>query len=43
MFGNISGKKFDTYERDLPKYDRENFILDYFSTDWKEFNQIVFR
>ena len=31
MFGNILGNKSNIYERDW----RENFILDYFSVDWK--------
>ena len=35
MFGNISGNKSNTYERDWSKFDRENFILDYFSIDWE--------
>ena len=33
MFGNISGNKSNIYERDWSKFDRENFILDYFSVD----------
>ena len=32
-FGNISGNKFNIYEQDWFKFDRENFILDYFSVD----------
>ena len=35
MFGNISGNKSNIYERDRRKFDRENFILDYFSADWE--------
>ena len=35
MFGNISGNKSKIYERDWSKFDRENFILDYFSGDWE--------
>ena len=35
MFGNISGNKSKIYERDWSKFDRENFILDYFSADWE--------
>ena len=31
MFGNIPGNKSNIYERDWPKFDRENFILNYFS------------
>ena len=33
MFGNISGNKSKIYERDWSKFDRENFILDYFSVN----------
>ena len=36
MFGNISGNKSKIYETDLSKFDRENFILDYFFVDWKD-------
>ena len=35
MFGNISGNKSRIYERDWSKFDRESFILDYFSVDWE--------
>ena len=35
MFGNISGNKLKIFERDWSKFDRENFILDYFSVDWE--------
>ena len=35
MFGNTSGNKSKIYERDWSKFDRENFILDYFSVDWE--------
>ena len=35
MFGNNSGNKSKIYERDWSKFDRENFILDYFSVDWE--------
>ena len=36
MFGNI--KRIDSYiyERDCCKFDRENFLLDYFSIDWED-------
>ena len=37
MFGNITGSKSNIYERDWSKFDRENFILDYFSVDWEDF------
>ena len=40
MFGNISGNKFNIYERDWSKFDRENFILDYFSVDWEDLLKI---
>ena len=35
MFGNILGNKSNIYERDWSKFDREKFILDYFSVDWE--------
>ena len=40
MFGNISGNKSNIYEWDRSKFDRENFILDYFSVDWKDLLRI---
>ena len=40
MFGNISGNKSNIYERDWSKFDRENFILDYFSVDWDDLLEI---
>ena len=33
MFGNMSGNKHNIYERDCVKFDRKNFILDYFFVD----------
>ena len=33
MFSNVSGNKFNIYKRDWSKFDRENFILDYFLVD----------
>ena len=33
MFGDNSGNKSNIYERDWSKFDRENFILDYFFVD----------
>ena len=36
MFGNIPSNKSNIYERDWSKFDRENFILDYFSIDWED-------
>ena len=35
MFRNISSNKSNIYEKDWSKFDRENFILDYFSADWE--------
>ena len=35
MFGNIPGNKSNIYERHWSKFNRENFILDYFSADWE--------
>ena len=40
IFGNISGNKSNIYERDWPKFDREKFILDYFSVDWEDLLKI---
>ena len=40
FFGNISGNKLNIYERDWSKFDRENFILDYFSVDWEDLLKI---
>ena len=40
MFGNIPGSKSNIYERDWSKFDRENFILDYFSVDWEDLLKI---
>ena len=40
IFDNISGNKYNFYKRDWSKYDRENFILDYFSVDWKDLLKI---
>ena len=40
MFCNILGNKSRIYERDLPKFDGENFILDYFSLDWEDLFKI---
>ena len=40
MFGNISGNKSNIYEREWSKFDRENFILDYFSVDWEDLLKI---
>ena len=35
MFDNALGNKSNIHERDWSKFDRENFILDYFSVDWE--------
>ena len=40
MVGNISGNKSNIYERDWSKFNRENFILDYFSADWEDLLKI---
>ena len=40
VFANISGNKSNIYERDWSKLDQENFILDYFSVDWKDLLKI---
>ena len=36
MFGNIPCNKSNIYERDRSKFDRENFIIDYFSVEWED-------
>ena len=36
MFGNIPSNKSNIYERDWSKFDRENFILDYFTVNWED-------
>ena len=36
MIGNIPGNKSNIYERDWSKFDRKNFILDYFSVEWED-------
>ena len=40
MFGNIPGNKFNIDERDWSKFDRENFILKYFSVEWEDLLKI---
>ena len=40
MFGNIIGNKLNIYERGWSKFDQENFILNYFCVDWKDFLKI---
>ena len=36
IFSNPPSNKSNIYERDWSNFDQENFILDYFSTDWNE-------
>ena len=36
MFANILGNKSKIYERYWFKFDRENFVPDYFSVDWED-------
>ena len=40
IFGNILGNKYNIYERNWSKFDRENFILHYFSVDWEDLLKI---
>ena len=40
MFGNIPGNKFNIYEQEWSKFDRENFILNYFSVEWEDLLKI---
>ena len=40
MFSNIIGNKSKIYERDWFKFDRENFIPDCFSVEWKDLLKI---
>ena len=40
MFCNIPGNKSNIYERCWSKFDRENFILDYFSVEWEDLLKI---
>ena len=40
MFGNIIDNKPKIYEKDWSKFDRENFILDYFSVEWEDLLKI---
>ena len=40
MFGNIPSNKSNIYERDWCKFDRENYILDYFSAEWEDLLKI---
>ena len=39
-FTNISGHKSNIYEREWSRFDRENFIIDYFSVDWEDLLKI---
>ena len=36
IFSNVSFPKSNIFERDWSKFDKENFILDFFSVDWKQ-------
>ena len=36
MFDNTKSSQFNIYERDLGKFDPENFILNYFSMDCED-------
>ena len=36
MFGKILNNKSNIYKSDWSKFDRENFILDYFCVDWED-------
>ena len=40
MFGNIPGNKSISYERAWSKFNRQNFILDYFSVEWEDLLKI---
>ena len=40
MFGNILDNKSKIYERDWSKFDRKNFIPEYFTVDWKDLLKI---
>ena len=40
MFGNITGNKSNIYEMDWLKFGQDNFILDYFSVEWKDLLKI---
>ena len=37
IFSNPSPTKLKFFERDMPKFDQEDFILDYLSVDWENF------
>ena len=41
MFGNTTSNKSNIYERDWSKFDREKFVLDYFSIDWEDLLTII--
>ena len=40
MSDSTASNKSNIYERDLNKFDKENFILDYFSIDWEDLLKI---
>ena len=41
MFGNIPGDTSNIYEREWYKFDKENFILDYFSVEWEDLLKLM--
>ena len=40
MSDSTASNKSNIYERDLNKFDQENFILDYFSIGWEDLLKI---
>ena len=40
MFGNTASSTSNFNERYWSKFDRENFVLDYFSIDWEDLLKI---
>ena len=40
MSDSTASNKSNIYEKDLNKFDQENFILDYFSIDWEDLLKI---
>ena len=40
MIGNIASNKSNIFERDWNKFHQENFILDYFSINWRDLLKI---
>ena len=37
IFSNPSSTKLKIFEREMPKFNQEDFILDYLSVDWENF------